>query len=277
MNNFGKRTISGFLFVAVLTTCIFIHPLCFFALFLVINVIGILEFANMLKTAQIHINRVMCAICGVVLFTAGFLHTYIGMQNAYVYALAVTFLLSICELYRKQTHSIHNLAFGIYALFYFTLPFTLLLYFPYMCCGKWQPDIVFYPFLLVWLNDTFAYLFGSRFGKHKLFPRISPKKSWEGAIGGGVTTIIAGTLLAPYIDGLGYAGIHPYLNAAAISTIVVFFGTFGDLIESMFKRCIEIKDSGNIMPGHGGMLDRFDSILFALPAIFVYLSLLQAE
>lgn len=267
MNNFGKRTISGFLFVVILTACIFIHPYCFFALFFLINIIGILEFAHMAQVISIRINRPMCLICGSALFTAGFLHNYQAYQEGYLYFFITTFFLGIWELYRKHTHAFQNIAFGIYVLFYFTLPFTLLIYFPYLCTGTWQPEIIFLPFLLVWLNDTFAYLFGSKFGKHKLFPRISPKKSWEGAIGGGVTTILAGWLIAPYINGLNVA------DTVIISVIVVLFGSFGDLIESMFKRCIEIKDSGHIMPGHGGVLDRLDSILFALPAIFVYLAL----
>lgn len=261
-----KRAISGLLFVVILTACIFIHPLCFFGLFFIINIIGILEFAHMAQVISIRINRPMCIVCGSLLFTAGFLHNYLGYREGYLFVLIATFILGIWELYRKRTHAFQNLAFGIYVLFYFTLPFTLLIYFPYMCSGKWQPDIIFFPFLLVWFNDTFAYLFGSKFGKHKLFPRISPKKSWEGAIGGGVSTIAAGLALAPYIDGLSV------VNAAVISAIVVIFGSFGDLIESMFKRCIEIKDSGHIMPGHGGVLDRLDSILFALPVIFVYLA-----
>ncbi len=261
-----KRAISGLLFVVILTACIFIHPLCFFALFFIINIIGILEFAHMAQVISIRINRPMCIICGCLLFTAGFLHNYTGHREGYLIFLIATFILGIWELYRKHTHAFQNLAFGIYVLFYFTLPFTLLIYFPYMCSGRWQPDIIFFPFLLVWFNDTFAYLFGSKFGKYKLFPRISPKKSWEGAIGGGLTTIAAGLALAPYIDGLNI------INAAVISVIVVIFGSFGDLIESMFKRCIEIKDSGHIMPGHGGVLDRLDSILFALPVIFVYLA-----
>lgn len=269
MNNFWKRSISGLLFVVLLTACIFIHPLCFFALFFVINIIGILEFAHMAQVIHIQINRTLCIICGSALFTASFLHNYLGFQEGYLYFFMLTFLLSILELYRKHTHAFQNLAFGIYVLFYFTLPFTLLIYFPYLCSGEWQPDIIFLPFLLVWFNDTFAYLFGSKFGKHKLFPRISPKKSWEGAIGGGLTTIIAGLALAPYIEGL------TILDTAVISVIVVVFGSFGDLIESMFKRCIEIKDSGHIMPGHGGVLDRLDSILFALPVIFVYLALIS--
>lgn len=266
MNSFIKRSISGLLFVVILTACIFIHPLSFFALFFVINIIGILEFAHIAKVTNIRINIPVCLVCASLLFTAGFLHNYIGYKEGYLFFFIATFIISIYELYRKRAHAFQNLAFSIYALFYFTLPFTLLCYFPYMTSGEWQPEIIFFPFVLVWINDTFAYLFGSQFGKHKLFPRISPKKSWEGAIGGGVTTIAVGLLLVPYMNGLDY------IDAGVISAIVVIFGSFGDLIESMFKRCMEIKDSGNIMPGHGGMLDRFDSILFALPAIFVYLA-----
>ena len=104
-----------------------------------------------------------------------------------------------------------------------------------MTSDEWRPEIVFFPFLLVWFNDTFAYLFGSRFGKHKLFPRISPKKSWEGAIGGGICTIGAALFIAPYLEGL------TVYNNIIIACIVVFFGIYGDLLESMFKRNIEIK------------------------------------
>lgn len=262
-----KRAISGLLFVLILTACIFIHPWCFFALFLVINIAGILEFARMVKAINVHINRPMCIICGSLLFAAGFLHNHYGQEKGYMIFFTATLILGICELYRKHTHGFQNLAFSIYVLFYLSLPFTLLIYFPYMCCGQWQPDIIFFPFLLVWFNDTFAYLLGSRFGKHRLFPRISPKKTWEGAIGGGIAAIAAGMIMAPYIDGIDF------INAIVIALITVVSGSFGDLVESMFKRSIEIKDSGNIMPGHGGVLDRMDSILFALPAIFVYLSL----
>lgn len=265
MNNFGKRVISGLLFVVILTGCIFIHPYCFFALFFIINIIGLLEFANMAKIINIKINIPMVLICGSALFTAGFLDNYYGFRDGYLYFFITTFILSISELYRKKVHAFQNIAFGIYSLFYITLPFTLLIYLPYLSTGKWIPEIIFFPFLLIWFNDTFAYLFGSQLGKHKFFPRISPKKSWEGAIGGGLTTIAAGFVLAPYIDGLDI------VDTTVISCIVVVFGILGDLIESMFKRCIEIKDSGHIMPGHGGVLDRLDSIIFAIPAIFVYM------
>ncbi len=265
MNNFVKRVISGFLFVALLTGCIFIHPIAFFVLFFCINIMGLLEFSHMARKIEIHINNPMYLTCGSMLFTAGFLDAYIGYRDGYLWCFILTFILSIWELYRKKGNSFQNLAFSFYGLLYLSLPFTLLIYLPYMINGTWRPEIIFLPFLLVWLNDTFAYLFGSQFGRHKLFPRISPKKTWEGAIGGGMVTIGTGLYIAPDIEGLTIE------NNIIISCIVVVFGIFGDLIESMFKRNIEIKDSGHIMPGHGGILDRFDAVLFVIPAIFVYM------
>ncbi len=265
MNNFVKRAVSGLMFVVILTGCIFIHPIAFFILFFAINIIGLLEFSHMAKRMYVFINIPVYVLCGSMLFTAGFLHAYWGYRDGYLWCFITSFMLGIWELYRKKGNAFQNIAFAYYGLLYLSLPFTLLIYLPYMTTGAWKPEIIFFPFLLVWLNDTFAYLCGSRFGRHKLFPRISPKKSWEGAVGGGVVTILVALLIAPYIEGL------TIVNDIIISCIVVIFGIFGDLLESMFKRSIEIKDSGNIMPGHGGILDRFDAIIFVIPAIFVYL------
>ena len=265
VSNFLKRAISGLLFVVVLTGCIFIHPICFYILFFIINLLGLMEFSRMAKHMNIHVNLFFCILCGSVLFTVGFLHNYINYKDGYLYFFLLTFIMSICELYRKRGNGFQNIAFSYYALLYISLPFTLLIYLPYMTSGKWMPEIIFFPFLLVWVNDTFAYLSGSLLGKHKLFPRISPKKSWEGAIGGGLMTIIVGLCVSPYIEG------YTIRDTAIISCIVVVFGIYGDLLESLFKRSIEIKDSGNILPGHGGILDRFDAIIFTIPAIFVYM------
>lgn len=265
MSNFWKRALSGLLFVAVLTGCIFIHPICFFVLFFIVNITALLEFSRMSKQLGAHINLPLCLICGSLMFTSAFLHTTLGYRQGYILFFFLTFFISIFELYRKKSVGIKNIAFSYYALLYITLPFTLLTYFPYMVSGEWMPEIVFMPFLLVWINDTFAYLFGVRFGKHRLFPRISPKKSWEGAIGGGIVTIATGLAIAPHIEGL------TIVDSAIISCIVVVFAVYGDLIESMFKRSIEIKDSGKFLPGHGGILDRFDAVIFTIPAIFVYL------
>ena len=131
MSNFIKRAISGLFFVVILTACIFIHPLCFFALFFIINIIGILEFGHMAGIAHIKINRPMCLIAGSLLFTAGFLHNYIGYFDGYLFFMLAVLILGILELYRKDSHAFQNLAFSVYVLIYFSLPFTLLIYFPY--------------------------------------------------------------------------------------------------------------------------------------------------
>lgn len=195
-----------------------------------------MEFSRMAKHMNIHVNLFFCILCGSVLFTVGFLHNYINYKDGYLYFFLLTFIMSICELYRKRGNGFQNIAFSYYALLYISLPFTLLIYLPYMTSGKWMPEIIFFPFLLVWVNDTFAYLSGSLLGKHKLFPRISPKKSWEGAIGGGLMTIIVGLCVSPYIEGYtirtlplfhvswlfsGYTGIYwnPCLNVASRSKI----------------------------------------------------------
>lgn len=123
-------------------------------------------------------------------------------------------------------------------------------------------------FVTIWLNDTGAYLVGVSIGKHKMFERISPKKSWEGFIGGAVTALVTG-----YVFSLFFPQIS-LLSWLIFSEIVVVFGTFGDLLESLMKRAIKVKDSGDVIPGHGGLLDRFDSMLLAAPAIFIYLSFL---
>lgn len=127
MNNFGKRAISGFLFVVILTACIYIHPFCFFALFFIINIIGLLEFSHMAEVIHIRVNRTMCILSGSLLFISGFIHNYFGYKEGYLFFFSATFFMGIWELYRKSTHAFQNMAFGIYALFYFTLPFTLLI------------------------------------------------------------------------------------------------------------------------------------------------------
>ena len=124
MNNFGKRAISGFLFVVILTACIYIHPFCFFALFFIINIIGLLEFSHMAEVIHIRVNRTMCILSGSLLFISGFIHNYFGYKEGYLFFFSATFFMGIWELYRKSTHAFQNMAFGIYALFYFTLPST---------------------------------------------------------------------------------------------------------------------------------------------------------
>jgi phosphatidate cytidylyltransferase len=266
VSNFWKRAASGALFVGAVTGAIFADPLCFYTLFLVFNVAGLAEFTRLAGKLGARVHVPLCLVAGTLLFTAGFLHAYAGARYLFVYLLLFipVAMIPVVELYRRTRGTgLANIAFAFYAILYISLPFTLLSYIPYRVTGAWAPCIVLLPFFLTWTNDTFAYLVGSRVGRHKLFPRVSPNKSWEGLVGGAVATLVAGALVV--IEGLSR------LDTVVIAALVILFGVYGDLVESLFKRGVAVKDSGRFLPGHGGMLDRFDALLFAIPAIFVYL------
>ncbi len=265
LNNLLKRTVSGALFVLLLTGCIFLHPIAFLILCCGIGVIGLAEFSKMALHLDIHIRKGWFLPAGALLIAAGFTDAYRHNNSGYLLFGIVWLATCIFELFRKKGNAFQNMAFSCFGIAYICLPFCLLSYFPFLVSGTWKPGIVYFPFVLVWINDTFAYLIGSRFGKHKLFPRISPQKSWEGAIGGTVCSIAAALFLGPWLAGFSWE------HSVVAAGIVSLFGIFGDLTESIFKRSIEIKDSGTLMPGHGGILDRFDAALLAIPALFLYL------
>jgi phosphatidate cytidylyltransferase len=177
----------------------------------------------------------------------------------------------ISEMYRQADDNFKNIAFSLMGLIYVAVPFSTLSFLAVnsFTHNIFSPIFLFSFFLMIWANDTGAYLTGVMIGKHKLFERISPKKTWEGSGGGLVFTFLAGFLISLYNTDLN---LWEWLGYAAI---VVVFGTYGDLAESLIKRRTGVKDSGNILPGHGGMLDRFDSAILAAPVIFLYLSLLE--
>ena len=173
-------------------------------------------------------------------------------------------IMAICELYRKSSTPIANIATSILGAIYAAFPMSLMLIIPLLLGnGVWNPWIVIFYVFIIWANDVFAYLFGITLGKHRLFERISPKKSWEGFFGGLLGAMAMGYAASIVVEGNAIVWIGLAL-VAAIS------GVFGDLIESMFKRSIDIKDSGNIIPGHGGWLDRFDALIISAPFVFVY-------
>ena len=186
------------------------------------------------------------------------------------YLVTVVYLL-VSELYAKQEDPINNWAYTMLSQMYIALPFSLLNVLAFTATPNGQISfntlLPLSVFVFLWVNDTGAYCVGSLLGRHKLFPRISPGKSWEGCIGGAVFVLAAAYLIGEYID----MGILNTLQWLGLGLVVVVFGTWGDLVESLFKRTLGIKDSGNILPGHGGMLDRFDSSLLAIPAAVVYL------
>ena len=208
---------------------------------------------------------------GAYLFLAvmGFCQSTIGAQVFLPY-LALLLYLIITELYLKKKNPIGNWAFSMLSQLYVALPFALLnvlafQYNPAESSVTYNPILPLSIFVFIWLSDTGAYCVGSLIGKHRLFERISPKKSWEGSIGGGIVAIGSSFILAHYF---------PFMSMwqwAGLALVVVVFGTWGDLTESLLKRQLHVKDSGTILPGHGGMLDRFDSSLMAIPAAVVYL------
>ena len=158
----------------------------------------------------------------------------------------------------------NNLAYFILGQLFIALPFSLLCFILYV--SDYQSIILLAVFITIWVNDTGAYVSGMLLGKHKLFERISPKKTWEGFIGGAFFALISGYVFSLFIPELNL------LQWFIFSEIIVIFGTFGDLTESLMKRTENVKDTGNIIPGHGGLLDRFDSMLMSAPVIFLWLN-----
>ena len=277
MNNFIVRTITGILFVAVVV-CSFLRPQAMVLLFALITGLTIWEFTGLVNDREkVTVNRLISTVAGVYFFfaVAGFSSDLTPSAVFIPYLVSIIYLM-VAELYLKNEDPIHDWAYTMMAQLYIALPFSLLntLAFHLTPQGLVSYDAVLplSVFVFLWMNDTGAYLCGSLLGKHKLFPRISPGKSWEGSIGGGIL-VIAIAVLVWYLTEqyqLNQLGLSA-LEWAGLGLTVVIFGTWGDLVESLFKRTLGIKDSGNILPGHGGMLDRFDSSLLAIPAAVVYL------
>ena len=277
MNNFIVRTITGVLFVAVLV-CSFLRPQAMVMLFALITGLTIWEFTGLVnERAQVTVNRLISTVAGVYFFlaVAGFSSDLTPSAVFIPYLVSIIYLM-VAELYLKQEDPIHDWAYTMMAQLYIALPFSLLntLAFHLTPQGYVTYDAILplSVFVFLWINDSGAYICGSLLGKHKLFPRISPGKSWEGSIGGGILVILVAVLVWYLTDQyqLNQLGLTP-IEWAGLGLVVVVFGTWGDLVESLFKRTLGIKDSGSILPGHGGMLDRFDSSLLAIPAAVVYL------
>lgn len=275
MKNFIQRAITGIIFVAVLVGCIIGGPLPFGVLFAIISGLATYEFCTLVNMENdVDVNRGICTLSSVFLFFCFF---YYGINPAstgiFIPYLALIIYLMVSELYLKRKNPINNWAYSMLSQLYVGLPFALLNVLAFQSSG--DVSISYYQFILPlsiflfnWINDTFAYLTGMLFGKHRLFERVSPKKSWEGSIGGASFCIAAAFVMA---------NLFPILTTGewvGFALTVVVFGTWGDLTESLMKRHLNIKDSGNILPGHGGMLDRFDSVIMATPAAVVYLYVL---
>lgn len=274
-SNFLKRALTGILFVCILVGCMLYSPLSFGLLFTLIAALSVHEFAHLVNAGgEVKINATITSLGGAYLCLAlmGFC-TQAADARIFLPYLGLLLYLMITELYLKRSNPLGNWAFSMLSQLYVALPFALLnvLAFhndPISSSVAYNPILPLSIFVFIWLSDTGAYCVGSLIGKHRLFERISPKKSWEGSIGGAVFSIASSFVFAHYYDFLSVS------QWAGLAAVVVVFGTWGDLTESLMKRQLGIKDSGNILPGHGGMLDRFDSALMAIPAAVLYLYVL---
>ena len=277
LKNLIVRAVTGVFFVTTMVLGI-LHPHALIVLFALITGLSIWEYTGLVNNIKgVKVNRFISTIIGVYFFlaVAGLRLTPVEGFVVFVpYILSILYLL-ISELYLKNENPINSWAYTMLGQMYIAMPFSMI---NVLAFQQVEPGQVTFDYLLplsififLWTNDTGAYLCGSLFGKHKLFPRISPKKSWEGSIGGGLLVLIVAGVIGYFTN----TDTDPHMLSIpawiGLGLVVVVFGTWGDLVESLFKRTLGIKDSGNILPGHGGMLDRFDSSLMAIPAAVVYL------
>lgn len=287
MKNFITRTITGILFVAIMVTGICLRGDAMILLFALITGLTLWEFTGLVNehVADTTVNRFITTAAGVYLFLAfaGYC-TGIVPPSVFIPYLLTLIYLFISELYLKQKNPIQDWAYTMLSQLYVALPFSMINVLSFQA-DPLTGQIAYHwllpmsVFIFLWANDTGAYCAGSLFGRHKLFPRVSPGKTWEGSIGGAVIVLIIAAVISYFAGSdASFSTLNAQLSTfkwLGLGLVVVFFGTWGDLVESLFKRTLGIKDSGNILPGHGGMLDRFDSSLMAIPAAVIYLYTLQ--
>lgn len=282
-NTLLTRTLTAAVFVAVLISAISHSFLSFSVLFAVVALWGLLEFYKISEKLGAKPFKRVGYLAAILLLVGGFLHNAglydLNFAAFYAEAFVVFALIFFAALFSKNQHPITDAAFTITGIVYAVLPFVILNYIscidktimneaPFDFNSSYNHHLILGLFFLIWANDTYAYLVGSMIGKRKLFERISPGKTWEGTIGAGILTAASAFLIGTWFPELATS------HWLVIAIIVVLAGTLGDLVESLLKRQAGIKDSGRIMPGHGGILDRFDSLMFIAPFVYLYLSLI---
>lgn len=271
MNETLKRALSGVVYIVLLISSIIYSAESFFILFGLFLLIAVYEFCEL-----VHINKIAPSLLALVLYGSV---TYLESQkitlskNFDITLLIATLLISfrcIYFLFDDKQHKVETISKYLFLLGYIILPFIIITKIPFGIKG-YNPKIIIGIFILIWTNDTFAYIVGKSIGKHKLYEKISPKKTIEGFLGGIIFAVIASYFISTYYIGGKETAQYIWYGFALI---VGIFGTIGDLIESKFKRIANVKDSGAIMPGHGGVLDRLDSVIFVAPFIFLFYQLL---
>jgi phosphatidate cytidylyltransferase len=270
--NIVVRILSGIIFVSILIGGMLVNQYTFIVVFSLITALLLYEFYGLIESAaKIPVVRTWNILGGFALVLGAFYYSALGSSIfAFVPYILYLLILFVSELYLKRQNPIHSIAYSILGQVYIAAPFALTNYLVFAYePGSYHYVYILALFVFIWINDSFAYLTGMAFGKHRLFERISPKKSWEGFVGGAAFSIASSFVFAHF---------YPNLSTMAwvgFSAITIIFGTWGDLFESLIKRTLGVKDSGNMIPGHGGILDRFDSTILAIPAVFVYLVMIN--
>jgi phosphatidate cytidylyltransferase len=269
------RTLTAGIFVAVLLSAIWLGYLTFNLLFFIISLWGLNEFYSISYKLGAKPYKVIGFISSAILYLGNI--SQFSYCGDWIISLGIVsvFLIFIFALFSKNEKPVQDVFYTISGIIYAVLPFALLNRITWMQeginNGKFFPGcdynshIILGMILLIWASDTSAYLIGSLIGRTKLYERISPGKTWEGTVGGGLLTLACSYFIAGWFPEIEFK------HWLVIAAIIVVFGTFGDLFESLLKRQAGIKDSGNIMPGHGGILDRFDSLIFITPFVYLYL------
>ncbi len=275
MNNLAKRTVVGVPGAAAIVWLIFFNEYSFAFLFFLITVLSLNEFYTRSTSAQIVPQKWMGIFAGIFFFAIIIslkcdLSMVFNTTTGLLIFIPVLFSIFAIEMYRNTPHPFTNIAFTILAIVYIPVTMGMATLIGWSSGdGQFHPSNMFGYFFILWAHDIGAYFAGRWWGKHKLFERISPKKTWEGTAGGVVLAFIVAHFIALYCPGLSR------IEWLAVTVIILITSTLGDLVESMFKRSISIKDSGTLLPGHGGMLDRFDGLFLSAPFVYVFLELLH--
>jgi len=265
LSNFQQRILTGVLGGVIFIGGIWFSDWSFGLIFLALTVLGMLEFYKLLTDKGFQPNHNLGIILGSGLFVLTFLIQKGYLAGQYLFLLPPIIILTlVAELYRKKEQPFTNIALTLVAVFYVATPFTLLIIVGFLE-NRYSWHIILGTIFLIWAADSGAYFFGKAFGRTKLFERISPGKTWEGWLGGTLLCLGVSYVLSLFLQDMDL----PHWIGVAL--IVSVFGVLGDLVESMLKRSLQVKDSGSLLPGHGGILDRFDSLLMVVPFIVAFL------
>ena len=276
MSNLQTRILSALVFGVLVIGGIYVSEVSFFLLFTFVAVISCYELIQMLdpqenKFSWSVISRVLSANLPLFILLPkilGFNEAHMSIENMVSFIIAMFFIQLPLSLYSAPKSPLKYISPVLISKIYISLPIFCLALMS-VKYGSYEPEIPMALLLLIWVNDSAAYFVGSKLGKRKLSPTISPKKTWEGFFGGLFFTMLTAGIIS-------YVSDFWHLKSVLIlGALVASFGTMGDLIESMFKRFAKVKDSGQIMPGHGGLLDRFDGFFFMIPIVYFYLNLLE--